>query len=66
MPVRSVLLLPDGKTVRIEVDDLRRVMQMMTSMSIRTASGDRIETEISHSIHALPEQPGKAFIAEYE
>ena len=41
-------------------------MQMMTSMSIRTASGDRIDTEISHSIHALPDQPGKAFVVEYK
>ena len=66
MAVRRVRLLPDRKTVRIEVDDLTRVMQMMTSISIRTASGDRIDTEISHSIHALPDQPGKAFVAEYE
>ena len=63
--VRKVQLLPDRKTVRIEVDDLRRVMQMMTSMRIRTAAGDPIETEISHSIHAIPEQPGESFTAQY-
>lgn len=61
--VRGVQLLPDRKTVRIEVEDLRPVMQMMTRLSIRTASGDRIETEISHSIHALPDQPGEPFVA---
>ena len=66
MSVRGVRLLPDRKTVRIQVDDLRRVMQMMTSISIRTADGDRIETEISHSIHSLPEQPGTAFVAAYK
>ncbi len=63
MNVRAVRLLPDRKTVRIEVDDLRRVMQMMTAVSIRTAAGDRIETEISHSIHALPDQPGEPLVA---
>ena len=66
LTVRSVRLLPDRKTVRIEVDDLRRVMQMMTRISIRTASGERIETEISHSIHTLPDQPGRAFVARYD
>ena len=63
MAVRSARLLPDGKTVRIEVDDLRPVMQMMTNASIRTAKGERIEAEISHSIHVLPEDPGTAFTA---
>ena len=66
MPVRSARLLPDRKTVRIEVDDLRPVMQMMTSASIRTASGDRIEAEISHSIHTIADEPGTAFVADYE
>ena len=66
MAVRSVRLLPDRKTIRIEVDDLRRVMQMMTSMRIQTAGGDLIETEISHSIHAIPEQPGEPFTTRVE
>lgn len=64
--VRSARLLPDRKTVRIEVDDLRPVMQMMTTLSIRAANGQRIEAEISHSIHALPERPGEPFVARYE
>ena len=63
MKVRSATLLPDGKTVRIAVDDLRPVMQMMTTIRIRTAAGDRIEAEVSHSIHTLPEEPGRAFVA---
>ena len=66
MKVRSATLLPDRKTVRIAVDDLKPVMQMMTSIRIRTASGERIETEISHSIHALADQPGKSFVASYD
>ena len=48
------------------MNDLRPVMQMMTSLRVRTAAGDRIETEISHSIHTLPEQPGIAFVADYD
>ena len=66
LQVRGARLLSDGKTVRIEVNDLRPVMQMMTSLRVRTAAGDRIETEISHSIHTLPEQPGIAFVADYD
>lgn len=66
MTVRSARLMPDRKTVRIEVEDLRPVMQMMTGISIRTANGDHIETELSHSIHVLPDQPGKPFVVDYE
>ena len=66
MTVRSATLLPDRKTVRIVVDDLRPVMQMMTGISIRTAAGDAIETEISHSIHAIVDEPGASFVAKYE
>ena len=64
--VRSVRLMSDRKTVRIEVEDLRPVMQMLTSMSIRTAQGERIETQISHSIHVLPDQPGEPFVATFD
>ena len=66
MKIRAVTLLPDRKTVRIEVDDLRPVMQMMTNMSIRTAAGDRIDAEISHSIHTLPDEPGTPFVVQYD
>ena len=48
------------------MDDLHPVMQMMTTLSIRAANGQRIEAEISHSIHALPERPGEPFVARYE
>ena len=65
MTVRRARLLPDRKTVRIEVDDLQPVMQMMTRASLRTVTGDRIEAEISHSIHTLPDEPGVAFVADY-
>ena len=66
LAVRSASLLPDRKTVRIEVEDLRPVMQMMTSMSLRTADGDPIEAEISHSIHVLPDAPGKPYSVDYD
>ena len=65
MTVRRVRLLPDRKTIRIEVDDLRPVMQMVTTGSLRTAAGDRIELDVSHSIHTLPDEPGTAFVADY-
>lgn len=66
MKVRRVRLLSDRRTVRIEVEDLRPVMQMMTSISIRSAGGERITTEISHSIHTLTDKPGEILVAEYE
>ncbi len=65
MTVRSVKLLPDGKTVRIAVDDLREVMQMQTQMNIRTKTGAAIQTEISHSINVLPDEPGASFTVDY-
>lgn len=66
MQVRKVTLLPDRRTIRIEVDDLRSVMQMMTAISIRTAGGERIETEISHSVHTVPDSPGEPFVVQYD
>ncbi len=66
MTVRNVTLLPDGKTVRIEVDDLMRVMQMMTSINIETAAGERVSAEVSHSIHTLPDEPGTPFTVQYD
>ncbi len=65
MTVRSAKLLPDGKTVRIEVDDLRRVMQMQTKINIRSAAGETIQSEISHSIHTLADEPGETFTVDY-
>ena len=66
MQVRRARLLPDGRTVRIEVDDLRPVMQMLTRVRVKTAAGQQIETEVSHSIHELPDEPWPAFKARYE
>lgn len=66
MTVRSAKLLPDGKTVRIAVEDLREVMQMQTRIDIRTKAGASIQTEISHSIHVLPDEPGESFTVDYE
>ena len=65
LQVRSARLLPDRKTVRIEVADLQPVMQMMTGIKIRTADGAPVEAEISHSVHAVPDQPGEPFVVRY-
>ncbi len=65
MQVRSARLLPDRKTVRIDVADLQPVMQMMTGIKIRTADGAPVEAEISHSVHTVPDQPGKPYVVRY-
>ncbi len=66
MRVTSVKLLPGNKSVRIQVDDLKTVMQMKTNFQIRTKQGEQIHTEILHSIHDIPDQPGKPFLVQYE
>ena len=66
MTVRSATPLPDRKTVQIVVGDLRRVMQLMTNISIRTAARDRIDPEISHSIRALADEPGPNLLGKYD
>lgn len=63
MTVRSARLSADGKTVSLELADLREVQQMQITFRLKTTDGRPVQSQISHSIHRLPEQDGQAFTA---
>jgi glucose/arabinose dehydrogenase len=59
MKVKSAKLLPDGKSVFLEVEDMRPVMQMQIGYDLEAADGTQVRGEIYNTIHALrpPELP---------
>jgi hypothetical protein len=50
-PVTSAKLLPDGKSVFIEVKNLQPVHMMQIDVDLETAEGDEIVTKIWNTIH---------------
>ena len=56
VPVKSVKLLEDGKTVFLEIPGIRTVMQMEISVDVETVDGDEIITKIYNSIHKLADK----------
>ncbi|NRA36528.1 MAG: cytochrome C, partial [Planctomycetes bacterium] len=56
VPVQSVTLQADGKTVFLEIPSIRTVMQMEISLDLETEDGDLIITKIYNSIHKLAEK----------
>ena len=59
LEVKSAKLLPDGKSVFLEVPDLRPSMQMKISMNLDAADGAVIRTDVYNTIHGM----GPAFEA---
>ena len=55
VPVRSVSVLPDGKSVFLEIEDLQTVMQMQISWSLKDAKGNRFSNEMHATINVLGE-----------
>jgi hypothetical protein len=53
LKVKSAKLLEDGKTVILEVDDLRPVMQMQIGYDLESDDGSEVRGEIHNTIHAL-------------
>ena len=53
VPVKSAKLLEDGKTVFIQVEGMREVMQMEISVDVETVEGNEIITKIYNTIHKL-------------
>jgi type 1 glutamine amidotransferase len=51
--VKSARLLPDGKTVFLEIPDLRPVMQMKISYRLDAADGTEMKQDVYNTIHAL-------------
>lgn len=51
VPVKSARLLPDGKTVFLEIPAIEPVMQMQIKLDLETTDGDVIEHTIWNTIH---------------
>ena len=59
VPVESVEVSPDRKSVTLHIPGLRPVMQMRIAMNLDTADGQTLEYEIYHTINRVPGQSGK-------
>jgi hypothetical protein len=59
LEVKRATLLPDGRTVFLEVPGLRPVMQMRISCNVEAKDGTPVRTDVYNTIHAL----GPAFDA---
>jgi hypothetical protein len=53
VPIKSARLLPDGKTVFLEVPGLKPVMQMELIWNLKAADGAPVRGLIDHTIHEL-------------
>ncbi len=66
MTIRSARLSGDEKTVLLDIDDLREVMQMQISFRLKAADGTPITQEIHHTVNKLSTRRGKELVVEYE
>lgn len=53
--VKSVTLSADGRSVFLEIPDLRPAMQMRIKYDLKSADGVELRGQIINTIHALPE-----------
>jgi hypothetical protein len=51
--VKSAKLLADGKSVFLEIEDMRPVMQMQISYDLEAGDGTQVRGEIHNTVHAL-------------
>jgi len=58
VPIRSVQVAADGKSVFLEIEGLSPVMQMRVKMNVKAADGSRVPDEIVHTINVVPEKEG--------
>jgi len=58
VPVRSVQVAADGKSVFLAIEGLIPVMQMRVKMNVKAADGSRVPDEIVHTINVVPEKEG--------
>ncbi len=65
MNVRAVKLSDDRRTVLLEIDDLKEVMQMQTGFRLKAADGAPIEGQISHTLNVLSSRRGQPLTAKY-
>jgi len=57
LEVKSATLLPDGKSVFLEVPNLRPVMQMQIGYDLEAADGTQVRGDVYNTVHSL----GKSF-----
>jgi len=53
LPVKSVRLLPDAKTISLEIPEIQPTWCMEINVSLRAADGTPITRRIHNTIHAL-------------
>ena len=61
VPIRSVKLAEDGRSVFLEVPGLIPVMQMRVKMNVKAVDGSRVPGEIAHTINVVPEKEGEDY-----
>ncbi len=61
VPVKSVRLADDGKSVFLEVEGLVPVMQMRIKMNVKAVDGSRVPDDIAHTINVVPEKEGEDY-----
>lgn len=54
LAITQTKLSADGKTLRIEIADLKPVMQQSIKFSLTAKDGTSIAQEVQHTIHAVP------------
>ena len=60
LDITSAKLSPDGRTVTLQITDLKPVMQQSIRFNLTAADGTPVEQEIQHTIHAIPDAPPSA------
>ena len=55
LKVRSAKLLDDHKSVFLEVEDMRPVMQMQIGFDLEAQDGEQVRGEVYNTIHRLRE-----------
>ena len=55
LPITGITLLPDGKTVRLAIDNLKPVMQFSLKYRITTAGGEAVNNEFHGTVNVVPQ-----------
>ena len=61
VPIQSVKVADDGKSVFLEVAGLQPVMQMRIKMNVKAVDGSRVPDDVAHTINVVPEKEGEDY-----
>jgi hypothetical protein len=64
--VQAATLAPDGKTVTLQVDKLRPVMQMKIAYNLKAADGSAAKNAIYNTINAVGDQRAELHVGEFK